>query len=563
MKFRMPFTFLFTIAAFFYCLLNCKKKDNSVVSATSGAVFYTGPNISSATENRIPFLKGLNVIQVLEKSATRDGVEGKWVQIESGFGKGYILDIDTREAAEISKIKETAKKLYKNIEDDFQGYDDLKEISSIGHRMTGTENLKKAVALLAKKYKSWGYEPKYFSFKLKAWQRGRARLRIITPDGDFYPPVIGLGYIPEKSIIKKRVVDTGDGNAIDLSVQGRDIKDAIILANLYDYDPAAKGRQHRTSKISYAKKRKGAGVIFINKFSGNVLQTGTGSHSDQLIELPAVSISKNMGERIRGHTSKGLPVYAEIYVENTIDEKEMRNIYVDLPGSDPKLKGEYIYIGAHFDTWDLSEAAIDNGIGSATVFEMARIFKKLDLKPKRTIRFILWTGEEMGLLGSKNMVKAMVKSGEIEKVKYYINIDLAGNPKGFDLEGRDEMANYARGMISFIQELSPDFKGELKGGPSMHSDNMSFSLRGIPVLHMRSNLKGHVYKYYHSNRDSFDLVDKDHLHNSVKYMAIPAYLLANTDIPAKKLSDEDTRDFFIKHKMKFALMLSKDWRWKK
>ncbi len=96
----------------------------------------------------------------------------------------------------------------------------------------------------------------------------------------------------------------------------------------------------------------------------------------------------------------------EIEIKNELSKKpvEVYNTVADLPGTDKA--DEVVILGAHLDSWDLATGSTDNGTGSMVVLEAARTLAKLNLKPRRTIRFVLFTGEEQGLIGSKEYIKA-------------------------------------------------------------------------------------------------------------------------------------------------------------
>ena len=107
---------------------------------------------------------------------------------------------------------------------------------------------------------------------------------------------------------------------------------------------------------------------------------------------------------------------ARIQVQNTSDEITARNVIATVKGTD--LAEEVVLVGGHLDSWDLATGALDNGIGSFTITDIARTFRKLNLAPRRTVRFVLFMGEEEGLLGSTDYVEYLKSTGEIENIRY-------------------------------------------------------------------------------------------------------------------------------------------------
>src|SRR3954462_8209740 len=124
-------------------------------------------------------------------------------------------------------------------------------------------------------------------------------------------------------------------------------------------------------------------------------------------KVPGLIFSTEHYGRIARMVEKGVPVTIELDVKNTFydDDQSSFNIVAEIPGTDPKLKSEVVMLGAHFDSWHAGTGATDNAAGSAVMLEALRLIKATGLKPRRTIRIGLWTGEEQGLLGSRAYVK--------------------------------------------------------------------------------------------------------------------------------------------------------------
>src|SRR5690606_35434700 len=122
--------------------------------------------------------------------------------------------------------------------------------------------------------------------------------------------------------------------------------------------------------------------------------------------VPTVLVAAEHYGRLSRLLDRNIPVTIEIDAKVRFHDEELNsfNIIGEIPGTDPAVKDEVVMIGAHFDSWHMGTGATDNGAGSATMLEAMRILKALDLKPRRTIRIGLWTGEEQGLIGSREYV---------------------------------------------------------------------------------------------------------------------------------------------------------------
>jgi carboxypeptidase Q len=304
------------------------------------------------------------------------------------------------------------------------------------------------------------------------------------------------------------------------------------------------------------------GCIFINNVEGRILLTGTASVDGKIIPIPAVCITQENGLSFRECSKFARHPWARIRMKNKSGKIKARNVVATLKGSE--LPDEEIILCGHLDSWDLAFGAIDNGIGSFTVLEIARVFEKLQIHPKRTIRFITFMGEEQGLLGSKAFVKERKAAGTLDKIKYVINLDMAGNTSGFNTSGRPEMEVFTKAVIEEIKKTDPEFKGSYASSAGLHSDHQTFLEQGIPIMEPEGSLDRSVYKYYHSNKDDFALVNPEHMSRCADFVGMMVYALANSkDLPAHRLTDTETRDFFIKAHLKDDLILGGEWRWEK
>lgn len=292
---------------------------------------------------------------------------------------------------------------------------------------------------------------------------------------------------------------------------------------------------HRSEKTALAIQNGAKGIIIINQVEGNVLLTGTASVTGKLIDIPAVCIGKEDGFALK-EKLKEIPVSAKVEMTNSSNIIKARNVVASLQGSE--LPEEQIVVGGHLDSWDLATGAIDNGIGSFAILDIARTFKALGLKPRRTINFVMFMGEEQGLLGSKAMVNEKIQDGSLGGIKYMVNLDMSGNPVGSNAGGRQEARDFFMSIGEKINQFDSLFTNNFKNTAGLHSDHQPFMLEGIPVVSLVSNLDPSVYACYHSDCDDMELVDRAHMENTVRFTTMMLYELANTDtLPALKLND--------------------------
>ena len=461
--------------------------------------------------------------------------------------------------------KEVFKKIKGEVELHSKAYSSLGDAcKTIGHRLTGSEKGKKAEEYAYRLLKEYGFkDTKFQGFQVEAWARDTVTLSIAPPKSDDFRdvPVVSLAMTPVDANIQGTIVDAGNG--LDSDYTGKDVKGKVVLANIGLLDaPAGTKNLHRSEKTALAIQHGAIGVIFVNTVKGQVLLTGTASVTGNLISIPAVCISLENGTEIRNWMKDQPGLLSLIEMHNVSKPIKARNVVATLKGSSSKLRNEKIIIGGHLDSWDLATGAIDNGIGSFSVLDVARTFKALGLSSKRTIEFVAFMGEEEGLLGSKAYVERAKKVGELDEVVYMINLDMTNNVNGFNGGGRDEMLPLLKSIGDQIKAIDADFGNQIANEPGLHSDNQTFLMEGIPAADPLGKLTRSVLDCYHANCDDFRLVNKKEMENTVKYTAMLLYALGNSEqIPAKKLDFYSTKEFFIKHNLRHELELGNEWRW--
>ena len=445
-----------------------------------------------------------------------------------------------------------------------RAYQTLKEATEKnGHRLTGTAHGKTAEEAAFALLSQYGYKPEYLPFELRNWERDSLSLEIVPFNSDNFVPVkaVSLAHSPLKADLTAGIIDLGNGTPADFERLKLTVRKKVALINLSceECTPEQNGANlHRSEKTALAIKYGAIGAIFVNH-TGKILLTGTASVTGDLIPIPALCISADAGKQVRAWM-KDEKLMAAIKMRNKSQLTGARNVTAEWPGTD--LKKEKILIGGHLDCWDLGTGALDNGIGSYSVLEIARIFKALNLKTKRSIEFINFMGEEQGLQGSKAMVEKLGKSKrKMGRVKYMLNLDMACDPSGFGTGGRKEAAPFFTHVAGLIHKTDTAFKGVISDDAGLHSDHQPFMLAGVPTAAPNSNFRPGMLDCYHADCDVFSAIPKDAINNTVRYTAMLLYALANADtLPAKQLSPAETRDFLIAHNLKEKLVLGKEWK---
>jgi Zn-dependent M28 family amino/carboxypeptidase len=317
---------------------------------------------------------------------------------------------------------------------------------------------------------------------------------------------------------------------------------------------------HRSEKTAIATKYGAKGIIVINTSANGILLTGTASVTGKLIPIPAVCVGKEDGMILK-EKLKTEKLFSHIEMTNFSGLIKARNIIATIPGA--ILPNEKVVVGGHLDSWDLATGAIDNGIGSFSVLDMARTFQALKLNPARTVEFILFMGEEEGLLGSKAYVAAAKNDKSIDQIRYMFNYDMTNDPKGFSTSSEDSRALF-QSIGAIANKIDTNFKNSLSVGAGLHSDHQPFMLQGIPTGGgAGGGLPNGAGPCYHADCDGFNLVDEKGMKNTVRFGTMLLYGVADAyEIKSKHLTDQETKQFLTDRNLKEALQIAGEWRWK-
>jgi Zn-dependent M28 family amino/carboxypeptidase len=181
-----------------------------------------------------------------------------------------------------------------------------------------------------------------------------------------------------------------------------------------------------------------------------------------------------------------------------------------------------VILGGHIDSWDLGTGATDNGTGIMAVLEVARALKAVGVKPRRTIRFVLFSGEEQGLHGSRAYVKAHEK--EMARISGVLIHDMGtGRVKSIGLQGRYDLRELMDNTVEPFKE-AVDLE-ELSMRSMMGTDHLSFLPHGVPAFAVVQD-SAEYRKTHHTESDTFDKVYSDEINQGAKVLAAWAYNVA-------------------------------------
>ncbi len=279
--------------------------------------------------------------------------------------------------------------------------------------------------------------------------------------------------------------------------------------------------------------------------------------------LPQITVATEHYNRLVRMINQGekLRMTVDIQAEYNDADPMAYNTVAEIPGTDPKLKDEVVMLGGHMDSWHAGTGATDNAAGVSVAMEAARIIQSLGLKPRRTIRVALWSGEEQGLFGSSNYVKQhfgemkgggnqgqpaapgaapapkpeLVKGADYEKLSAYYNLDNGtGKIRGVYLQGNSAAAPIFKSWLEPFKDMgATTITISNTGG----TDHQSFDRIGLPGFQFIQDTIEYDSRTHHSNQDVFDRIQADDMKQAATIMAAFVYQTAMMDekIPRKEM----------------------------
>ena len=305
--------------------------------------------------------------------------------------------------------------------------------------------------------------------------------------------------------------------------------------------------------IDHGRGSAGGGTVFVQ--SGGSFKTG------ETTTVPALTIAVEHWDRIARLLAQKKDVELEINVVNKFydDDNRQYNTIAEIPGTDKK--DEVVMVGAHLDSWHAGTGATDNGAGSVVMMEAMRILKALDIKPRRTIRIGLWSGEEQGLLGSQSYVQqhfgsrppmdepdmkgmptllrreagSVTVKPEQAKVSAYFNVDNGtGKIRGIYLQENAAVEPLFEAWMQPFRVLGMNTITMRNTGGT---DHLSFDAVGIPGFQFIQDPIEYDTRTHHSNMDVYDRLQPDDLKQAAVIVATFVYNTAMRDqmLPRKPI----------------------------
>jgi len=272
-----------------------------------------------------------------------------------------------------------------------------------------------------------------------------------------------------------------------------------------------------------ASSRAGAVAALIRSVASNSMQnphTGAMSYDTTVAPIPAAALSVEDAMMLHRMSDRGDKLVVTLKMEaHTLPDVPSRNVVAEVIGSEKP--DEVVVLGGHIDSWDVGEGAMDDGGGSVAAWEAVRLIKQLGLKPRRTVRVVLWTNEENGSRGAT--AYRDTHAAELDRHVMAMESDFGVfKPLGYRITGSDSAIAIARDIASLLSSIGAT--SVEAGGPQ--ADVGPLTERGVPG--MAPVVDGTRYFWYHhSEADTMDKLNPREMAECVAVMAVMAYVVAD------------------------------------
>ena len=423
----------------------------------------------------------------------------------------------------LDPLRANADRLIKEAQADQFAWNRLAELTDThGNRLAGSENLNRAIAWAAEAMKKDGLENVHTEkVMVPKWVRGVESLEITEPPRHVIP-LLGLGgsvATPPAGIeADVLVVKTFD----ELTERAADAKGKIVLFNAV-YIGYGQTNQYRTGGASAAA-RHGAVAVLVRAIGPTGLRTphtGGMNYADGVTKIPAAAVSAEDAERMQRIVDRGGRVRVRLRMDAHFEaDVESANVIGEIRGSE--LPDEVVLVGGHFDSWDVGMGASDDGVGCIVTWESLRLMKKLGIRPRRTIRVVLFTNEENGLRGGNAYRDAYLKQADQHVLAIESDSGVFA-PSRLGFTGSDAAQTMMRDIGSLLTPLGMQDIGPGGGG----ADIGPIAQAGkVPMLAYQGD-STRYFTIHHTPADTVDRIAPDEVSKAAAALAVVTYAVAD------------------------------------
>jgi carboxypeptidase Q len=394
---------------------------------------------------------------------------------------------------------------------------------TFGHRLSGSESLERAIDWAVATMKQDGLENVHKEpVMVPKWVRGRESLELVEPVRQGLP-MLGLGNAigtkgapVEADVVVVRTFD-------ELSAKGAAVKGRIVLFNaaFTSYGETVAYRRSGPSRAAAL----GAVAMLLRSVGPPGLRTphtGATVYDDGVPQIPAAAIAAEDADRLQRLQDRGVRIRVRLSMEAHFEpDAQSYNVVGELRGRE--RPDEIVVVGGHFDSWDVGAGASDDGGGCIATWEALRLMKQLNLRPRRTVRVVLFTNEENGLRGGN----AYRDAHRAELANHVMMLESDGgvfDPAGFGFTGPESARRTITSIASLLKPLGADPVLASGGGADIEPAG---SAGNVPM--MSHVVRGDYFLIHHTPADTIDRISPKQLAANVAAIAVMTHAVA--DLP--------------------------------
>ena len=399
-------------------------------------------------------------------------------------------------------------------------------VDTYGPRLAGTEALEATLDWILEGMEADGLENvRAEPVSVPRWIRGRESLELLTPRPRRLA-VLGLGGsigTPPEGI-RARVLVVGSFQ--ELEDRSSEARGRIVLFDV-PFTSYGETVQYRT-RGAVAAARAGAVASLVRSvtpFSLYTPHTGTMSYEEGVDSIPHAAVTLEDAAMLHRMQAESVPVEVRLTMEARNEGMvPSRNVMAEIVGRE--YPDEIVVLGGHTDSWDVGQGAMDDAGGVVAAWEALRLMKELGLRPRRTVRVVGWTAEEVGIYGGR----AYAESPAREREEHVLGIESDSgvfSPLGFGFTGSDAAFAVVREVGRLLEPVGADRVSRGGGGadigPMMRS-------RGMPGMGLQVESTRYFW-YHHTEADTLDKLDPAEVARCVAALAVMAYVVADLPDP--------------------------------
>jgi carboxypeptidase Q len=450
-------------------------------------------------------------------------------------------------ATETSSCAEAAAKILPQVMGPSPMEENLRRLTDeVGGRVTGSPQMAKAIEWGVAAFRSADVEVHTEKYMLPVtWSEGETRLELLGPV-KFQVRLMSTGWSPPTPSggIEANVVDVGYGATEEFVRSGEQVKGAILLVHSdigSNWADLFNEYLRPPEIISRALQGGAKAILWMGARERLLLYRHTNSLAGEIDRIPQAVVAREDAMRL-ARTVKAYPGKIRVHFDmpNKVGGPvEQENVVGEIRGREKP--DELVILGAHLDSWEFGTGALDNGCNAALTIEAARAIKATGLVPRRTIRFVLFTGEEQGTVGSFEYVKA--HRAEMDKIRGMITFDSGiGRMTGYSLGGRRDIEAGVREVLKPLESWGAN---NYTVDASFGTDNFDFLLEGVPTLVAKLE-EANYLPNYHAASDTMDKVDIRELKLNTALASLTAWGIADRAEPIGKRLSRTELDALVK-----------------